>query len=680
LRRIGKLVPVWLLSAVDSLPIVLPAAIAAFGTVAMALLLLGQLRTGYVWPLGLTAVLLVTVLVIRHYPNAKTHSQERHLCNFLVLGGLLAWGAFNMLFAAQHLITNRDPGTYANAGVWLVNHPNLRITATNVFAAVPDVSATSPGFTFDAHGQFLLAQGQHLLPVFLGLAGRIVGVAHMFQVNILFGMAALLAIYGFARLLVRPFWAMVVTGVLAASMPLIYFSRDTYTEPLAAVFTFGGLTLLWLALRSRKLSIWFLAGLVAGTGTLTRIDGYLTIVCLLIFLGIMLATAAKSGRNEALKQAMALVAGMATTALLGWLDVSVLSVSYYQNTKSQFYPVMLALVAVVVVSGALEWLFWRDNTILPRLDKATKPWRQRAAAAGVLLVALLLVSRPVWYRTYDHPAGGPAVRNFAELTTEWISWYIGPILALLGAFGLAWAAADMLKKRNLLLVASVAVIGGTALVYLVKPSIAPDQIWASRRLVPVILPGIAAFGAMALERLFNEYLPRLAWKRLYIGMAAAALLLAPLITSRHLLHDHDTALLRPVTDICSALPKNAAVLWLGTARSHFVQPTVGVCGVPAEGYGEIFHDDDRPSLQILSLAAQSAQRNGRTAVVGMYGSEVSMLPDIDQPGLTTVSSYAYVQLDNPVGTPPQGITTINESILMGELQPDGHVRPLVSTK
>ena len=664
------------LEMVEVLPVVLPVAMAVFGSIAMIFLQVGQLQGRYVWSFGLLTALAVALLVAMYYPSRHRKSLERAVANLAVVGGLLLWGAFNAIYNAQHLITNRDPGTYTNAAIWLVSHRSLNIPVNDVFGGVAGITPTSPGFDFDSHSRYLLAQGQHLLPVLLGLTGRIIGIPHMLQVNIFFGIIGLLAIYGFARLLVRPFWAAVITGVLACSMPFIYFSRDTYTEPLAAAFTFGGLSLLWLALQQKNLSLWFLAGIVIGAGTLTRIDGYVTILCVLGFLAVMLATAPAEERNRSLLNSVMIIGGMATTAVLGWLDISKLSVTYYQNNKSQFYPVLLAVVAVIAVAAVLEWLFTRRPELLPRIDKQTKEWRGRAAGTAVLAAALILASRPLWLKTYDHSPGSPPVRNFSELTTEWIAWYIGPFMALLGVLGLAAAVADIIKRRSLLLVAAVMVVGGTALLYLIKPSIAPDQIWASRRLVPIILPGIAVFGAMAIERLEAEYLPRIKWQTLYVGMAALALLMSPLITSRHLLQEHDTAFLQPVNDICAALPANAAVLWVGIARSHLVQPTAGICGLPSEGYGDYFSYTEIPSTRVQNAAAQSALSAGLDPVIALYGSQRNLLPAADQGKMTIVSNFLYESLDNPVNTPPQGVVKVYDSIIMGELQPDGGIRPL----
>ncbi len=655
---------------IDALPVVIPAALAAFGAVAIFFLLLDQFRGAYVWPAGLIAASLVVFIVIRRYPRSRI-SRERKICNALVLFGAAVWLVFNLFFTSQHVLTNRDPAVYANAGAWLVHHNSIRITIPDAFGNTEGVMPISAGFGPVQHDgrTFVQAQGQHLLPAFLGLFGRIVGVANMLHLNVLFGATALLAIYAFARELARPYWSMIVTGAVAGSMPFLYFSRDTYSEPLAATFTFGALALIGLAIRSKGLSIWFVAGLVAAAGTMTRIDGYLTIAELTVFLGIMLALSRKVERAYALKASAMFAAGMAITAAAGWLDLSQLSPGYYHDLHRDFHQETLAIAASILFAVIIPWLSWKRG-LLKKLDRATAGWRGEAAAILVLLAALALVSRPLWMHGSMKIAG-------VRLTAEWVAWYIGPVLAVLGALGLALSSAVAVSKRKLLLSAGLLVVLGTSALYLVRPSISIDQIWASRRMVPVILAGIAVFGAVTLDRLTDEFKDKVRWPAVYIGLASIAILMAPLITSRPEILNRDTAQLAPVQATCDNLPKNAAVLWLGKARLTAVMPTRSICGVQAEDYHiRTATKPDSPSLKTLAVAATAARSQGYVPVVGVFGNQAGFLPDNQQRNMTQVAAYSYQQLRATIIRPPQGVETRSGTVLLGIIQPDGSIKPL----
>ena len=186
----------WLANATETAPVVIPAAIAAFGLAAVSCLLAGNVANILVWPLGLLAAGGAAVAAAR-LPKIDLPGTifERRLVGVCVLVFVLAWGVWNGLITSQHIFTNRDPATYSNTAAWLVAHDNLKIDTPILFTG-QGFTNDSPGFdTFGGDSSYVSAQGQHLFPLLLGLVGRIVGVSGMLHAPVLFGMAALLAVY-----------------------------------------------------------------------------------------------------------------------------------------------------------------------------------------------------------------------------------------------------------------------------------------------------------------------------------------------------------------------------------------------------------------------------------------------------------------------------------------------------
>ncbi len=70
--------------------------------------------------------------------------------------------------------------------------------------------------------------------------------AWLLRVAPLIGGVALLGFYALAREVVREWWALGATALLAISLPMINFSRAVYSEPTAMVFLLGALALLFL--------------------------------------------------------------------------------------------------------------------------------------------------------------------------------------------------------------------------------------------------------------------------------------------------------------------------------------------------------------------------------------------------------------------------------------------------
>jgi hypothetical protein len=645
----------------------------SFGLSSTILLILGQLKTIYAIGFGLAAMIISTYLVTRHI-NLKEKvklSKDRNIWNVLVLFGISGWGIFNEFFVAKHVITDRDPGVYANAGIWLIHHNSMNESIPSLFSNISGVFSNSPGFSSHiASGQaYLYPQGMHLLPIFLGLSGRIFGLNSIFHVNILFGMAALLTIYAVSRLLVRPLWAAVITGALAGTMPFIYFSRDTYTEPLAATFIFASLLLLYFALKYKKKMLWFFTGLLVGAVTMTRIDGYLVIASYAAFLIVNLLLINSNERKNTIKQSLALALGAFASSAVGWLDLYLLSNPYYQASKTQVMEEVYLIVFILLLGSVFVFVAWRKDTIR-RLGKYTKNWRVAATQLTAVLLIVFMASRPLWLRGH----GSNGERNYAELSIEWLSWYLGPLLAIIAAIGIAITASRLFKSYKPFLSAVSIVFAVTALVYVINPNISPDQIWASRRYVPLILPGVALFGAIAIEAIVDHFYSVVRWPRVYLIIVIIVILVAPLITSRPLLLEHDTSLLSPVKNICNNLPKNSVILWTGRAGTFLTQPTRTICGIQAFGYGQ-FYAEESPPQSTLAAISKQASSAGKVALIGIFGTNSYLLKN-GQNSLTTIGSYDYTKLTDPVENAPQGLDTTIDVIQMGVIQSNGIIKPI----
>src|SRR5205807_4662487 len=97
-------------------------------------------------------------------------------------------------------------------------------------------------------------------------------------------------------------------------------------------------------------------------------------------------------------------------------------------------------------------------------------------------------------------------RQYYEDSLYWVIWYLGVPAVLLGAFGLAVLAKRCTKAlltwkdpqaaaRVWALPLMMAI--WTIVTVLYRPAVAPDQPWASRRLMPFVLPGLILGGIWA---------------------------------------------------------------------------------------------------------------------------------------------------------------------------------------
>lgn len=667
-----------LLKTIQLAPLAAPAALAAFSIVAMVLLLLGRYDSYMVWPLGLLAAAGAVFVAAKAKISRPGSTKEQQVTDVIVVGGIIIWCIWNMAFASQHIFTNRDPATYANAAAWLAHHNNLTIDTPQVFGADPKIQVTSPGFdSLDQNPTEVSAQGQHLLSALLGLGGRVVGDSLMLRLTPIFGAVALLAVYGFARHFIRPRWAAVGVAALALTLPMVHFSRDTYTEPLALAFIFGSLSALWAAHQSKSKNLWFLAGLVAGAGALIRIDIYITLAGFAAFLALYLFAQQKGSRKPALQNVAWFLAGALIPIVVGTLDAMVLSPYYFAHHKHLLLQELAALFAVMTAGAIAVFLRWRTS-LLKNIRRTN--WLGPVLAVLVIATSIGLASRPLWYTAtspqqdnnvaaLQQREGDPILpRTYDESTTDWVAWYIGAPLAILGVIGLAMAASNATKKDQLILAAGILALVVTALVYLLRPSVAPDQIWASRRFLPVVIPGLIIFAMYALDRLSKTYLENRPFSRTLTVLAVIGLLIPPLATSREFLLQRDVVQVPVIKGLCDKLPDNAAVLWLGDGQYYTVQPTRSYCNVPTASFSERAVSKDQ-----LANAAAAAKAAGYTPVIAVLGGD---LPLVGANQLSQVSEQTYQEMEMRLIGPPRNTDAKTVKVFAGQLQPNGTITPL----
>lgn len=664
-------------------PLALPAASATFGAVALLLVLLGQFRAEFIWPLGLAASLVAAWLVYRYDDVERPGSlKERRWCDVLIIVGVLAWIGFNAGYASQHIFTDRDPAIYSVTGAWLSSHDNLDIETTQIFGESTELRSGSSGFYTLEEDNRIYPHGTHMLPAMLGAVGKIFNEVDIFKLNVVFGGLALLSFYAFARLFIRPRWGLVAVGVMALSLPMLYFSRDMYTEPLMATFIFGSLALLLAAQKSRHRILWLLAGVLAGAAVATRIDASLNIVALVLFAAVVLMLSKKGDRRENAINVSLFAVGTAAVSLVGLFDALELSTPYYMGHVKYLSQVLYVIVAALILGAAAVLIAWRTK-LLNRLDAATRSWRGFAVFALIVLAMAALASRPLWFVDYGgaqfeivpelQAAAGQTIipRTYAEQTVNWLVWYVGLPVVVLGVVGFAAVAARVVSGRNLFLAAGVLVIGSTAFLYLFSPTITPDQIWASRRFLPVVMPGLAIFAAYALDRFSGRFLKWWPHGRLLSVGLALVVLAAPLLASWPVLRHSEKAQYSSIRQVCDLLPDNAAVLWIGKARLEAVQPTRTFCGVPSMGYVEDsdFYDSKSGS-EVLASAAANARAKDYVPIVGVYGSQ-AILIDENERKLMAVVDFSYGVLEQTLTRPPRNVLLVENSILLAAISNDG---------
>ena len=174
-------------------------------------------------------------------------------------------------------------------------------------------------------------------------------------------------------------------------------------------------------------------------------------------------------------------------------------------------------------------------------------------------------------------------RRYGEYSMVWVGWYLGALglaVAIIG-FGVA-AARTVQGSADRALVVVAALFASAGAVTLWRPTIAPDQVWALRRFVPVVLPSLAVFVAVAVAALLAVAAIPLAGRRALAGVLVTVAVLGAASTTwpvRSLREQHG---FREVLEqACGLVGDDASVVVLGRPEVDVLpQPMRSWCGVP----------------------------------------------------------------------------------------------------
>jgi len=674
-----------LLHILSILPLGIPLSLSGVGVVAMAFLLLESFNPTVVLAIGIPFALALFYILYRLHPRLKLKKEDIAVL-IVILVGVVSWVGINSFLSSQHVHVNRDPAIYSVAGLHLINSESVLIDKSGLLDGVEGITEKSPGFTpSEKRPDKIYAQSSHLLPSFLALGGSVGGNSFLLHLNPIFGGIAIFAVFGLARLIMRSRWALVASMAFSVSLPLIYFSRDTYTEPLLAGLVFGALAMMATAYKYKKVMFWAFAGLLAGAAMLTRADAALSVIGLVVGAGLLMILANKGERKYALEGALSFFSVFGALSFAAWYDLFYFSTKYYNDLGGK----ITALYALLVVTSAalilLTIISWKTNLFV-WLHERTKRWRVKVAVISFIAGSVFLAFRPLWLENersglINHLTEGlqalygmdvNGYRDYAEITINWMVWYIGPVLVVLSVAGFAFAIHKALTSRNIIWVISLASILAVSILYFVRPSITPDQIWAARRFLPVTLPGIAIFGALGLQML-ND------WKRKKIfGLQtrSVAIVLAvlaitfPLTVSYPFLPIRTwSTQLTQIDRTCDAVPKNAAIVWYGTAGRHLLRPIDAVCNI--DNFRATHSMYDKDSMKEAYKIADSA---GKKLYVGVYANQMALIPDIMREEFVSVSSEDFYTYKQTLDRPPTGVNKSNRHILIGAVGSDGAIR------
>jgi hypothetical protein len=545
----------------------------------------------------------------------------------------VAFGIFQLIYHSQEIIVFRDPASYIQFGNWIAKHGSLPIPENSAAFGGHHHFVVYGGAAFYERGHSIIPQFMAGLPLLLAPAFWLGGVTAASATGALLGACGVLVFGGLVGRLVGPRWAPLGALILALTLPEIFTSRSTYSEPLTQILFIGGLCLVIDSLTadgaaSRKIAA--LAGLAIGLTLLVRIDGASDMLPLIPYFGLLLL-----GRQ---RQAWPLIAGTIVGSLYGVIDGVILSRPYLGTVKASLIPLLELGAALFVVTLLVVMVRWDRGVPQLRTDRLPN-----AAAALAFVITLGFIIRPyvqtvrakipahqaatmaMWQRSQGLPV--QPHRMYYELSMHWVFWYLGLPAVILGTLGAAILARRCLRGGAPAWTLPLMCFAWIIVSVLLRPSIIPDQPWASRRLVTGVLPGFIVLAVWATSWLVGWLRQQGVGPVLRAGAVAivgAALVLPAVKTtfginagqSGYRLAANGLALkvtskgeIAAMDNLCARIPRDSSVVFVSYQLFRNIgQDVRGMCGVPTAA-------SLRSTPSYVKMLIASIQRAGRRPVL-----------------------------------------------------------------
>jgi hypothetical protein len=309
--------------------------------------------------------------------------------------------------------------------------------------------------------------------------------------------------------------------------------------------------------------------------------------------------------------------------------------------------------------------------------------RQVATALAIVIVVagvLAFTVRPsfavaTWNRTtpigYLQQAEGQPVdeaRTYAEQSARWLGWYLGVPALAVALLGWAALVRESVTRRRASIAPFLLSVSGLTTLYVWMPSITPDHIWADRRFLPVVIPGLLVCAVWGLDRAWRASDDR-SWRlpaRGAVAIAAVLLVAGPLGRSAPLAGMREEAGLgRDVTRACERLGDDAAILLLDAEDSfmHYrmTQPLRAHCGIPAAWTASTISNE-----RLVELAGRADDRTLYVLAERPESFDGRPVGDV-----FTLLRHRGVRLEQTLTMPPRELDGYGLDVLAAPVTPAG---------
>lgn len=421
--------------------------------------------------------------------------------NYALLIVLLIAGALYCAYPTYHMWAGRDPAIYLINGVNIAQTGSCQLSDSEVIdenyeeiKAFTELAYTGIYSDYEegdsAVPSRVTSQFLQYFSAALAIGYSLAGLEGLVRVNALIGILCILTIYYFSKCVLNKEVGLIAAILLACNPAQLWSARITQTELLYQLYVFWGLYIFIKAWRENRAAYALLAGGIFASIGFNRLDSYIIGAGIFTFACYV---------NLWIREYKKIVMYLSGSYVLG----SILSISY-SYIYSRYYTVSqnglkAALVLNIVLGCAVILTYYvgnikkiQKNAIFDRAMNSRRV-RYLLFAIGIALCILCYFWRPTLQSGLD------VDRDFDKRALVEFCWYISAITIPFFFYGL-WKIVDNREKRRELLL-FLAIGFSNLLIYIIRPSITPDHLWASRRWISVAYPFVLIIVAAGVQML-----------------------------------------------------------------------------------------------------------------------------------------------------------------------------------
>jgi hypothetical protein len=627
------------------------------------------------WWLFVPVFLIVLLVTWRFVPQSAGVSRRHSIGAIIATAGSAVWFVVQIPFASQFMVATRDPGIYMVAGAAIAHTGGSPINvalATRIAQSMQGLTAGLGPFG-SANGIDVRLQGSNGVPALMAIGYWLGGVQGEILTNLVIGAVGLIALYALSRRFMGPYWALLPSFILGASMPYIYFSRTSYTEMMATVLIIVAGTWTVSAFNTKRRSDFIIAGALVGASGLTRVDGALEFFGALLGITLVVIGVGRAESDGKMRwNALLFAAGGWVFLGIGIFDLLHNNGRYIANlgaSPRQLWEATAAITVVLAVAcftplGTRPFGYRRAQKIIGR-------WV--VVALGALLAFWL--SRP-WWLIDHHFKPGPYYNAVAELQAQdglpidgsrgyseyslwWFAWYFGWVFLALAMVGLCVWMFWAVTRKNAAHVVILATAAVVALLYIESIKITPDQIWAFRRVLPAITPALVLSAVITIRWM---WMARRRWLRWVAIVAIAGCVIGVFIPwGKIMFIVEGGGQATEIENICSAVGDAPVVAFVDEgAPANYPTTIASVCNK------QVVTVQNVSTFDWKELAAKSKEK---VAVVTWNYQLVSWVKTPTAPTTTSEITFWTRHLLEP----PRTASITVRSAYVGDLQPNGKI-------